>query len=193
MKTTDRHIRPPHIAVFCSAADGLPRQWIETASALGRWIGRHGAVLVYGGVEAGLMKTVAEAAKPAGARIVGIVPARRRTAASPLNDIVIPATDLNNRKAAMSHLSDVFVILPGGYGTLDELMTAFAYINFTDQQSKRIILYNPDGLYDGIIAQLDKFVSAGLMRPRCLDCLTAVTTTDSLLTQLEQDLKLNPI
>ena len=72
-------------------------------------------------------------------------------------------------------------------------MTAFAYINFTDQQSKRIILYNPDGLYDGIIAQLDKFVSAGLMRPHCLDCLTVVTTTDRLLSQLEQDLKINPI
>lgn len=121
------------IAVYCSAAAGLPEHWQEGARVAGRWIGQHGATLVYGGVDAGLMTVVARTARDNGARVVGVVPTRRREWSSPYNDIVVPTSDLNERKGTMQLLADAFVVLPGGYGTLDEFSTSFSYINFNEQ------------------------------------------------------------
>lgn len=180
--------KPLHIAVYCSAADNLPDLWRHTAARLGQWIGLNNATLVYGGVDAGLMSVVAEAADKAGAKIVGVVPTRRLSCASPLNGLQIPVADLNDRKATMQLLSDIFVILPGGYGTVDELMSAFAYLNFTAQTKKHIIVYNPDGLFDKLIAQFDTFIRLGLMNRQCLTHLTVAADADSLVAELDRAL-----
>lgn len=190
MKSSTIKNRPFHVAVYCSAADNLKQEWIDAATAVGRWIGENGATLVYGGVDAGLMKAVAFEAKKLMSKIVGVVPTRRLSAASALNDLQIPSADLNDRKATMQLLSDVFVVLPGGYGTLDEMMTAFAYINFTGELSKRILMYNPDGLFDNLIAQFHRFVDAGLMAERCLSCLIVEQSLDGLLLSLDSLIKL---
>lgn len=186
MKPSTIKNKPFHVAVYCSAAEGIRADWIDAAAAIGRWIGSNGATLVYGGVGAGLMKVVAHEVKNLQSKIVGIVPTRRLSAASPLNDLQIPSADLNDRKATMQLLSDVFVVLPGGYGTIDEMMTAFAYINFTGERSKRIVMYNPSGLFDSLIAQFNTFIEAGLMARRCLDCLIIENTIEGLLASLDR-------
>lgn len=186
MKPSTIKNKPFHVAVYCSAAEGIRADWIDAAAAIGRWIGSNGATLVYGGVGAGLMKVVAHEVKNLQSKIVGIVPTRRLSAASPLNDLQIPSADLNDRKATMQLLSDVFVVLPGGYGTIDEMMTAFAYINFTGERSKRIVMYNPSGLFDSLIAQFNAFIEAGLMARRCLDCLIIENTIEGLLASLDR-------
>ncbi len=175
----------PTIAVYCSAVDSLPDHWQEGARVTGRWIGSHGATLVYGGVAAGLMTTVAAATHEAGGRVVGVVPTRRRDWASPYNDIVVPTSDLNERKGTMQLLADAFVVLPGGYGTLDEFSTSFSYINFTDQPDKTIVVYNPDGLYDPLLEQLRRMVDAGLLRPAAMDVLRVVTRPDDIARELD--------
>lgn len=174
------------VVVYCSSAESLPESWREGASAVGRWIGEHGATLVYGGVNAGLMTETASAARAAGARIVGIVPARRCNMVSPLNDIQISVADLNERKATMELLGDVFVVLPGGYGTLDELASTFAYINFTNQIGKHIVIYNPDGIFDPLMTQLDIMAEAGLMKPASSDVIIATSTPAQTTAQLDR-------
>lgn len=175
------------VAVYCSAADGLPADWIETARAVGRWIGLTGSMLVYGGVDAGLMTEVAKAVKECGqGTITGVVPMLRSDMASPLNDVEIPTEGLADRKANMCRLADVFVVLPGGYGTLDEYFSTLAYIRFNRLESKHIIMYNPDGLYDSLISQFDRLIDKGLMDARCLDSVSVVTDVDGLIGCLER-------
>lgn len=174
------------IAVYCSSVENLPASWVEGATVAGRWIGQHGAQMVYGGVDAGLMTDAARACKEAGGTVVGVVPWRRADQASVLNDVRVPASDLNDRKGVMQLLADAFIVLPGGYGTLDEFCTSFAYINFTHNRDKRIILYNPDGLYDPLLAQLHAFVDRGLMPADRLDILEVVTEPADIAAALDR-------
>ena len=174
------------IAVYCSSMDNQPENWQEGARAVGTWIGENGFQLVYGGVDAGLMCVAAKACKNAGGTVVGIVPTRRANQASPFNDVRVPTADLNDRKGVMQLLSDTFVVLPGGYGTLDEFAASFGYINFTMRRDKRVILFNPDGVFDHLLAQLRHFVDCGLMSPRPLETLIVATTVDALIQALEQ-------
>lgn len=173
------------IAVYCSSMDTLPEKWAAGASVTGRWIADHGAEMVYGGVDAGLMTIAARACKEAGGKVVGVVPWRRADRASELNDVRVSTSDLNERKGVMQLLADAFVVLPGGYGTLDEFATSFSYINFTHHRDKRIILYNPDGLYDNLIEQLHVFVKHGLMDSDRLDILDVVTEPDQIAVALD--------
>jgi len=166
--------------------DNLPEYWQEGARAVGTWIGKNKFQLVYGGVDAGLMCVAARACKNAGGTVVGIVPTRRANLASPFNDVRVPTADLNDRKGVMQLLSDTFVVLPGGYGTLDEFAASFGYINFTMRRDKRVILFNPDGIFDPLLAQLDRFVERGLMTPAPLKVLVVATTVEELIEALEQ-------
>ncbi len=174
------------ITVYCSSVENLPEQWQLSAELVGRWIGEHGAQLVYGGVNAGLMTIVARACKEAGGTVVGVVPQRRIDRASPLNDVRVPASDLNDRKGVMQLLGDVFVVLPGGYGTLDEFATSFSYINFNILRDKRIIIYNADGLYDHLLAQLQMFVDRGLMAADRLEILKVVDSPEAIVSTLDE-------
>ena len=174
------------IAVYCSAAESLQASWIDAAARLGDWIGRAGATLVYGGVDAGLMSVLARAVKITGkGRVIGVVPMLRSDMASPLNDVEIPAEGLADRKVNMYLMSDVFVVLPGGYGTLDEMMSTLAYLNFNNISDKSIILYNPDGIYDPLIRQFSRMVDSGLMNPCSLERLTVVTSPEEIIGILE--------
>lgn len=176
------------IAVYCSAASDLPQKWIDGATAVGKWIGDHGAQLVYGGVAAGLMTAVAQAAKDAGAKIVGVVPVGRLDKASDLIDIKLTAPDLCERKSAMQLLADIFVILPGGCGTLDEFVSTFAHLNFT-LHNKPIIVFNDDGLFSPVLEQLRLFTEKGLMKKECMRLLHVAHTIDELMQLLDETSK----
>lgn len=182
MKDKDISDTSLKIAVYCSAAESLPVFWVEAAAQLGYWIGNAGATLVYGGVDSGLMRVLARSVKITGkGRIIGVVPMLRSDKASPLNDVEIPAEGLADRKVNMYLMSDVFVVLPGGYGTLDELMSTLAYLNFNDIHGKKILLYNPDGVYEALISQFRKMIDTGLMHPCSLDRLSVVNKIDEII------------
>ena len=177
------------IAVYCSSTEDLPQAWQDAARAVGHWIGSHNLQLVYGGVDAGLMRVVAEACKSAGGTVVGVVPNRRANMESPFNDLSVPTADLNDRKRVMQLLADTVVILPGGYGTLDEFATSFAYINFTLQRNKRLILFNSDGIYDPLLAQLQLMIDRGLMSADRMEVLNVANNTDELIDILDRRYK----
>lgn len=176
------------IAVYCSASSTLPKEWHETAAAVGRLIGEHKGQLIYGGVDLGLMSSVSHACKEAGGTVVGVVPMRRAMQASPINDVRVPTSDLNDRKGTMQLLADLFVVLPGGYGTLDEFATSFAYINFSDRRDKSIVIYNPQGIYNPLLTQLKVMADHGLMDRSRIDVISVASTQERLLMLLEQKL-----
>lgn len=176
---------PKRVTVYCSASSGLPDGWVEAAREVGRAIGEGGATLVYGGVDAGLMREVAASVKSTGAgRVIGVVPARRAGMAWPHNDERIDTDGLDDRKAVMQDLADIFVVLPGGYGTLDELTGALAYLRFNGIDSKKILLFNPDGLFDRLVEQFDSMIDCGLMKRECLDSLEVYPSASALVARL---------
>lgn len=128
-------------------------------------LGRLGATLVYGGARFGLMEATARSAKEAGARIVGVVPyvLVERDRVSSLLDEHIPCRNLSDRKDIMLEKSDILVALPGGIGTLDEIfhIMAAATIGY---HCKRVVLYNVNGYWNGLLSMLNGMLDAGFLR-----------------------------
>lgn len=170
-----------NICVFCSANDVAP-QYVAAAEKLGRWLGREGHTLVYGGANLGLMETVARAAHEAGATVVGVVPAilEKTGRASDHIDVRVLCDSLDDRKAIMVERSDLFVALPGGVGTLDEIFTVVAAASI-GYHHKRVVLLNIDGFWDSLLAMLDDLQSKGVLRPGLKETLTVVTEVEKVV------------
>lgn len=168
------------VGLFCSARADLDRAWIDDAARLGQFIGANRWTLVYGGVNMGLMKVAAEAVRAAGGRTVGVVPIRRRKAQDERNDVNIRVNNLEQRKETFSRLCDLFVVLPGGYGTLDELVSTLASINF-NQTQKKIVILNSEGLFDPLREQFYRMIEHGLMEPAVLKALTFTGSIENLI------------
>jgi uncharacterized protein (TIGR00730 family) len=153
------------VAVFCAASENIAPGYFEAASEVGAMLGRLGATLVYGGARFGLMEATARSAKEAGARIVGVVPyvLVERDRVSSLLDEHIPCRNLSDRKDIMLEKSDILVALPGGIGTLDEIfhIMAAATIGY---HSKRVVLYNVNGYWNGLLSMLNGMLDAGFLR-----------------------------
>ncbi len=114
------------IAVYCSAKDVIPEEYLQLGDALGKWIGENGHTLVYGGATGGLMSRTSDAAKATGAHVIGVIPPRIKAAGRLATncDYLIEVANMSERKQRMRDEADVIVCLPGSYGTLDEMMDA---------------------------------------------------------------------
>lgn len=175
------------VAVFCSSHEGLPEPVTRAAAQLGAWIGRQNLMLVYGGVGKGLMEVLARAVKSNGGRVMGIVPDRfsQMGLTSECVDIEMPVVDLNDRKSAMLRESDIFIALPGGIGTLDEIFMVMAS-STVGEHKKQLILFNPDGYWDSLACTLKMMEQQGyiaqgftssIKMPDSIESLTALLTS----------------
>lgn len=155
------------IGVFCSARESLSADFITAAEQLGKWIGTTGRMLVYGGVKKGLMEVVAQAAKNSGGRTMGIIPERmiQQGMLSDCVDVEVPCAVLSDRKEYMMREADVFVALPGGIGTLDEVMTVVAAAQVGEHR-KKVFLFNVNGVFDGLIDLIRTLEKKGLAEER---------------------------
>lgn len=142
-----------NICVFCSAQK-VPEQYRESARDLGARIARGGHTLIWGGTNRGLMKIVADSAQEHGARLVGISMEIIKGKARKNLDELVVAKDLCERKRIMLERSDVFIVLPGGIGTLDE-MAEMIELKRHRVHHKPLVLLNVGNFYDGIQAQLE--------------------------------------
>lgn len=162
--TNDKHTR--RVAVYCGSARGTNPAFLAEAQTLGAEIAAAGLGLVYGGASVGLMGAVADAALAGGAEAIGVLPeilAGKEIAHDGLTQFeVVPSMHL--RKARMVDLADAFLILPGGFGTLDELMEAVTWAQL-GIHAKPCILINTAGYWDGLLRFLDSSVEAGFIRP----------------------------
>jgi hypothetical protein len=154
------------VAVYCGSADGVLPVYRAEAAALGRAIAQAGLGLVYGGANVGLMGALADAALAAGGEVIGILPeilSGREIAHTGLTRLETVAT-MHQRKARMVALADAFLILPGGYGTLDELLEIITWSQLR-LHSKPCILINTAHYWDPLLAFLDSTVQAGFLKP----------------------------
>ena len=153
------------ICIFCSANWQIDHDFFRMAEELGQWAAKEGHTIVYGGVNQGLMECIGKATHEAGGRTIGVVPVlvERQGRASQYNDVEIPCDNLNDRKQLMQDQSDVFIALPGGIGTLDEIFTIAASATIGYHQ-KPVILYNMKGFWDSLISMLDDLHSKGVTR-----------------------------
>lgn len=153
------------VAVYCGSADGNNPAYLAEARALGRAIAAAGMGMVYGGASVGLMGATADAAMAGGAEVIGVLPsvlAGSEVAHHDLTRLEVVAT-MHERKARMVALADAFLILPGGYGTLDELLEIVTWAQLRIH-AKPCILINTIGYWNGLLDFLDSAVSAGFLK-----------------------------
>jgi hypothetical protein len=146
-----------NICVFCSSSNAIPDLYFDEANNLGKLIGDLGHEIIYGGATVGLMHTVAEAARKAGARSVGIIPEsiHQKRLSSPLDHEQIITPNMRDRKYLMRKRSDAFIALPGGFGTLEEILEVIT-LKQLQYHNKPIVFVNTDGFYDSLFAQFER-------------------------------------
>lgn len=158
--------RRPRVAVYCASRDGLDPAFRSAATSVGELLGRRATDVVFGGAAIGLMGALADAAIAGGCHVVGVLPdhmADREFAHPGLSELVMVA-DMTARKAAMYEAADVFLALPGGVGTLEELFEVLSWASL-GLHPKPIGLLDVNGYYDHLLAFLDHSVEVGLMKP----------------------------
>ncbi|QMU72413.1 TIGR00730 family Rossman fold protein [Streptacidiphilus sp. P02-A3a] len=157
-----------NITVFCSAND-LDERYTAPAREFAKLLGEHGHTLVWGGSHAGLMGQIADEARAAGARLVGVSVELLAHKAYQGADELVTAVDLAARKAELLARADAVVVLVGGLGTLDEVTEAVE-LKKHKQHRKPVVFLDTDGFYDGLRTQLRRMEREGFL-PAALDSL----------------------
>lgn len=174
------------IAVYCSAKDCIPSDYLALGDTLGTWIAQAGHTLVYGGATGGLMTRVSNAAKEAGGEVEGVIPQRiiqaKRMASN--CDRLHVVENMCERKQKMKELADCFVCLPGSYGTLDEMMDVIASGTVSEHR-KPIFVLNHKGFYEALIQQTEHMRSLAFLPKQEQYAPLFVNTIEELIEHLE--------
>jgi len=164
--------RRPRVAVYCASRLGDRPAYADAASDFGALLGRRGVDMVFGGAGIGLMGLVADAALEHGCHVLGVLPdhlADREIAHDRLSELRLVA-DMTVRKRVMFDEADAVVALPGGVGTLEELVEVLSWASL-GLHPKPVGLLNVAGYYDHLIAFVDESVARGLTKPPVRDLL----------------------
>ena len=147
-----------NIGLFCASGNQIDQTYFDEAGTLGKWIGSTGRTLIYGGANVGLMEKTAQYTKEYGGTAIGVITERICDLGkkSILPDHQIIVRDLNERKQKMIDLADIFIALPGGFGTLDEVFTVIASAQL-GYHRKKVLFCNTSGFYNGLLNQIQIF------------------------------------
>jgi len=173
------------VCVFCGANAGIRAEYGIAAQGLAAVLARRGLGLVYGGGNVGLMGVLADSMLQAGGEVIGVIPqslVAKEVAHRGVTELRIVDT-MHQRKALMNELSDAFIALPGGFGTLDEFFEILTWAQL-GIHGKPSGLLNVSGYYDRLLAMLDHAVTEGLLRPAHRALVIADTDADSLVQRL---------
>ena len=174
------------VCLFCSALEDLPPAARSLAAEFGAACAGRGLRLVYGGSGRGLMGIAARAAAAAGGEVLGIMPRhliRPERAASDLGTLKI-VESLAERKQLMTESADLFVALPGGIGTLDELLEMLT-MNDLGLQDKPVILCASDGFWQPFVTLIERFSAYGVLRPSVERTLRLAASVDEAMRLIE--------
>lgn len=155
-----------NITVFSSSSDAVDPLFFEVARSLGRRIAERGDTLIYGGANVGLMGAMAKTAQQAGGRIVGVIPkyiGDRGIAFDEADELIFTA-NLRERKAIMEQRGDAFIVLPGGFGTLEETVEIIT-LKQLQQHLKPIVILNAHGFYDPLHTLFEHFYEQHFAKP----------------------------
>jgi uncharacterized protein (TIGR00730 family) len=173
------------LAIYCGSASPADPAYVESARAVGRTLAERGIGVVYGGGKLGLMGAIADSALEAGGEVIGIIPQAlvdAEVAHRGLSELHVVGT-MHQRKQAFTDLSDGFVTLPGGTGTMDELWEALSWAQL-GYHAKPVGLLNVSGYYDGLIAFWQEMASVGFVRPQHRGLLIVDSDLDGLIDQM---------
>lgn len=152
------------LCVYCASSDRLDPKYYAAAEAVGGEIGARGWALVYGGGKTGLMGAVARGVKAAKGRVIGVIPEfmKIRELAFDEADELISVITMRERKTLMETRADAFLALPGGWGTLEELLEILTLAHL-EVIHKPIVVFNQDGYYDDLLRLFDRIVEDRFM------------------------------
>ena len=173
------------LAIYCGSASPADTIYIDAARAVGAELARRDIGVVYGGGRLGLMGAVADAALEAGGEVIGIIPQAlvdAEVAHRGCTELRI-VSGMHERKALFTELSDGFITLPGGVGTMDELWEAVSWSQL-GYHEKPVGLLNVGGFYDALIAFNDHMKAVGFIRSQHAGILLADTSLEGLLAQM---------
>ena len=173
------------ICVFCGSNAGARSEYAEAARALATVLAERKLGIVYGGGNVGLMGVLADAALARGGEVIGVIPQKlvdKEVAHRGVTELLVVET-MHERKALMNDLSDAFLALPGGFGTLDEFFEVLTWSQL-GFHGKPCALLNVSGYYDGMLAMLDHAVTERFLRPAHRELVIADTDPLRLLQRL---------
>ena len=174
------------VCVFCGSSPGLDPAYTEAARSLGRTLAKANIRLVFGGGHVGLMGVVSNAAIEAGGEAIGVIPkflVERELAHTGLTDLRIVGS-MHERKAMMSDLSEGFITLPGGTGTLEEFFEILTWAQLGEHE-KPCGLLNVAGYYDSLLTVFDQMVNRGFLSEPNRDLVLVESEPERLLQRLE--------
>jgi hypothetical protein len=174
-----------NIAVFCASADGVDPVYRAVAVELGRKLAERGIGVVYGGAKVGLMQAIAESALAAGGHVIGVIPTvlvDLEVAHEGLTELHVVDT-MHTRKAMIGARGDAFIVLPGGFGTFEEMFEALAWQTLKIH-AKPVVVLNTNGFYNTLLAFLDECVAQGMLTQEKREILLVAHTVDEALEML---------
>ncbi|URE17355.1 Cytokinin riboside 5'-monophosphate phosphoribohydrolase [Musa troglodytarum] len=175
------------VCVFCGSSPGKRNCYQDAAVELGKELVARKVGLVYGGGSVGLMGLVSEAVHQGGGHVIGIIPRTlmcKEITGETIGE-VRPVASMHQRKAEMARYSDAFIALPGGYGTLEELLEVITWAQL-GIHSKPVGLLNVDGYYDKLLAFIDKAVDDGFIQPIQRRLVVSASNAGDLVQKLEE-------
>lgn len=175
------------ICVYCGSSPGRDGRYVDTAKAFGTILGQQKISLVFGGGGVGLMGAVARAARDAGSEVTGVIPGflvnRERPEAAHSTRTIV-TRDMHERKQKMFELADAFVALPGGIGTLEELVEQLTWIQL-GQHQKPLLVLNINGFWNPLLALLNNFRDLGFVGQHAIDNLLVAERVEDVLPKLK--------
>ncbi len=174
------------VCVYCGSAEGSGPSYVEAAREFGMALARSGTKLVYGGGGTGMMGTVARATIESGGAAVGIIPEFLRARELAYRGVTeqIVTVDMHERKRLMFEKADAFVALPGGIGTLEELVEQLTWAQL-GQHKKPILVLDLDGFWQPLLVLLDHMRTTGFIRREMPISLLVAKTVAEILPMLE--------
>ena len=178
--------RPRHVCVYCSSSAAVDHAHVALARELGAALAARGDVLVWGGATVGLMGEVARAARAAGGRTIGVIPEALRAVeiADHAADELVVTPDMLTRKAELARRADAFVALPGGFGTLEELLEQITG-RLLGWHDKPIVLAASDGFWLPLTELFEHLYRERFARPESRAAYAVATDVDSILARLD--------
>jgi uncharacterized protein (TIGR00730 family) len=176
------------ICVFCGSSNAADPALLTAAADLGRVLARENLKLIYGGGGVGLMGACAVAAHEAGGRVLGIIPNFLKERERRLDVVeTIVVTSMHERKMIMFERSDGFVVLPGGIGTLEEIVELLSWRRL-DLHAKPVVFYNPGNFWAPLFALFQHTVDARLTPPEFMRSWTSVDQVEDIVPALRGEL-----
>jgi len=174
------------LCVYCSSSDRIDPKYAAVAAELGRTLVEHGWGLVYGGGKTGLMGAVARAVTEGGGHVVGVIPEfmKVRELAYDAADELVTVVTMRERKLLMETRADAFVTLPGGWGTLEEIMEILT-LRQLDVVRKPCVFLNQDGFYDDLLRLFDRMLRENFYKPSNLELFRVARTVPEVFSQIE--------